>query len=203
MGYLFIIPARDEPVALILRRGPTDWYHLIQWDTRRDTFTHGAWMKGRIYEEKCDLSTDGRLFIYVVRKMNSRDAGFTHAWTAISRPPWLHALVVWPQGTTYGGGGRFIGPQTLWGDRRTETHADYPLPDRLKFLMDSPKPEPRETKSIVPDADWSGEDQAGHVIYTRGYQLFRRIKRRDVLVADFADLKPDPAPPPEWATRPL
>jgi hypothetical protein len=51
MTRLFVITARDEPTAVILRRGPSDWYHVIQWHTCRDAFVHGAWFKGRIYEE--------------------------------------------------------------------------------------------------------------------------------------------------------
>lgn len=203
MGRLFVIPARDEPVALILRRGPSEWYHLILWETRRDTFTHGAWIKGRIYEEKCDLATDGRLFIYFVHQGSRGETEFTHAWTAISRPPWLHALVVWPQGTTYGGGGKFTGPRTLWGERDAATHPDYPLPERLTFSKVLPESQATDTQLIVPDADWSGQDQAGHVIYTQGDRLFRRVRHKDLVLADFSDLKPDPAPAPDWATRPL
>lgn len=203
MGRLFVIPAREEPVALILRRGLSDWYHLILWDTRRDTFMHGAWIKERIYEDKCDLSTDGRLFIYFVHQGSRVGTEFTHAWTAISRPPWLHALVVWPQGTTYGGGGKFTGPRTLWRERSAATHPDYPLPKRLTFSTVPAESPPKDTKLIVPEADWSGQDQAGHVIYTHGYQLFRRVKRKDKLVTDFSNLKPDPTPAPGWATRPL
>lgn len=202
MGHLFVIPARDEPVAVILRRGPSRWYHAILWDTRRDGFTHGAWFKGRIYEDKCDLSPDGRLFIYFAHQGSRGGTQFTHAWTAISRPPWLHALVLWPQGTTYGGGGRFTGPRTVWGVSPDGTHPDFPLPANRLRLADAP-PLPRETNATVPDADWSGHDHAGRVIYCRGYTLFRRMKRRNLVVADFADLTPDPQPPPVWAIRAL
>ena len=61
---LFVIHAREQPVALILRRGPARWYHLISWRTDTDTFEHGAWFRGRIYEDRCDLSPDGELFLY-------------------------------------------------------------------------------------------------------------------------------------------
>ena len=202
MGHLFVIPARDEPVAVILRRGPSRWYHVILWDTRRDWFTHGAWFKGRIYEDKCDLSPDGRLFLYNVHSGSRVEPGFTHTWTAISRPPWLHALVLWPHLSTYDGGGRFTGLRTVWGISAAGTHPDFPLPaNRLQFA-DAPPP-PRETNAIVPGSDWSGQDHAGHVIYCRAYALYRRIKRKDLVVADFSDLTPDPQPAPDWASRPL
>ena len=71
MGKLHVITARDEPIAVILRRGPSAWYHLILWQTRRDTFSNGAWFKGHIYEDKCDLSPDGSLFVYFVEDVRS------------------------------------------------------------------------------------------------------------------------------------
>jgi hypothetical protein len=127
MAKLFVIQARDEPIAIILRRGPSDWYHLIEWHTRRDAFVHGAWFKGRIYSEKCDLSPDGRPLLYFALKGSRGDTEFTHAWTAVSRPPWLAALVVWPHGTTYGGGGRFLDNRTLILRGSSGTHPSFPL----------------------------------------------------------------------------
>ena len=84
----------------------------------RDRFVHGAWFKGRIYEEKCDVSPDGRLLLFFVHQGSRAGTQFTHAWTAISRVPWLQALVVWPQATTYSGGGRFIDNRSLASEGR-------------------------------------------------------------------------------------
>jgi hypothetical protein len=200
MARLFVIPARDEPTAVILRRGPSDWYHLIQWHTRRDAFVHGAWFKGRIYEEKCDLSPDGRLFLYFALKGSRADTEFTHAWTAISRPPWLHALVLWPHATTYGGGGRFVDNRTLIVRGSGETHKDFPLRGLRVAHGDAPL---QLSTGEVPDTDWCGRDQRGAFVFTRGGQLFRRKRSTEKLLADFTNLKPTPQPAPEWTTRPL
>jgi hypothetical protein len=200
MPKLFVIPARSEPTAVILRRGPSRWYHVIQWDTRRDKFAHGAWIKGRIYEEKCDVSPDGRLLVYFI--MGSRvGTGFTHAWTAISRVPWLQALVVWPQGMTYGGGGRFIDNRSLAlrGVRHPPLE-DFPVSGVHIVKGDTPL---HHSTDDVPDADWCGRDHGDRIIFSRGGQLFRRTKRNDTLVADFTDLTPNPQPAPEWAGRAL
>ena len=201
MAKLFVIPATQEPTAVIIRRGPSRWFHVIQWDTRRDTFTHGSWFKGRIYEDRCDISPDGRLFLYFVHQGSRGGAEFTHAWTAVSRTPWLQALTLWPQGTTYGGGGRFI-------DNRTITlrgvlgppHKDFPL--RGLRLINADAPLLAKTDD-VPDADWCGRDQQDRIIYSCDGQLFRRERSADNLVADFTDLTPQPEAAPEWATRPL
>jgi hypothetical protein len=79
MAKLFVIPAKNEPSAVVLRRGPSAWHHVIQWDTRRDRFVHGAWIKGRIYEEKCDVSPDGQLLLYFVHQGSRHQAQFTHS----------------------------------------------------------------------------------------------------------------------------
>jgi hypothetical protein len=205
MARLFVIPARDEPVAVILRRGPSRWYHVILWDTRRDHFTNGAWIKGRIYEEKCDLSPDGKLFVYFVHQGSRGGTEFTDAWTAVSRPPWLYALGVWPQGTTYGGGGRFLDKRRLalrplWHDPLRDTHPDHPA--RGLEIIDAAADLHHSTAEI-PEADWCGRDQSGRLIYTKGGRLMARTPRADHILADFTLLRPNPEPAPEWARRPL
>jgi len=199
MARLFVIFAKREPTAVILRRGPSAWYHIIQWDTVRDTFVHGAWIKGRIYEEKCDVSPDGRLLLYFVHQGSRVRTEFTDAWTAISRVPWLQALVVWPQGTTYGGGGRFVGDSTIALRGVLDSPlADFPLRGIRVVSAETPVHQPTDD---VPGADWCGRDHRDQVVFSRAGQLFRRRNGRDTLVADFTDLKPGPRPAPAWASH--
>jgi hypothetical protein len=202
MAKLHVITARDEPIAVILRRGPSAWYHVILWQTRRDTFSHGAWFKGRIYEDKCDLSPDGSLFVYFVHQGSRGGTEFTHAWTAVSRPPWLHALVLWPQGTTYGGGGQFTAPRELYGVSEHATHSQFPFPSDGLTVASNPPPL-REKCQPIADSDWTGRDHRGSIIHTKGDMLLRRNKNSDAVVADFSGLQPAPSPAPDWATRPL
>jgi len=113
---LYILMARRTARAVILRRGPSKWVQVILWHTDSDTFIHGQWFHGRIYEQSCDLSPDGELFIYFALKINRHtlhDPLHTFAWTAISKPPYLTALVLWPQGNTNGGGGSFLDEHTI------------------------------------------------------------------------------------------
>lgn len=107
---LFIIFAREAPSAMIFRRGPSYWTQLIRWNTLTDNFEAGQWFRGRLYERRSDLSPDGSLLIYFARKMNGRtlkDKEYTYAWTAISKPPFLTALALWPKGNCWHGGGLF------------------------------------------------------------------------------------------------
>ena len=106
---LFVVPARDAPDAVILRRGPAGQVATLGWNRDSDEIVMGQWFKGRIYEHRCDLSPDGRHFIYFAGK-----GGAAGWWTAISRAPWLHALHVLPQSSTWHGGGAFTAPGRYW-----------------------------------------------------------------------------------------
>jgi hypothetical protein len=200
---LHVLPARDAPVAVVLRRGPSGWYHVIRWHTDTDRFEHGAWFKGRIYEHKCDVSPDGELLLYFVLK-GSWGTSYKGSWTAISRAPWLHALGLWPQGDTWGGGGRFIDNRTatLW----SWSTGDQPHPDHpglgLQIVEGRSTTEHRERFEVT-RTDWSGRDHAGRVIHASKGKLFRERLGDLVEIADFNGLAPAPEPPPEWARAPL
>lgn len=204
MGKLFVITASQSPAAVILRRGPSKWYHVISWNTRTDHIEHGAWFKGRIYEDKCDLSPDGKLFVSFMLKESNPENGMTNTWTALSRPPWLQALALWPHGGTYGGGGRFTGNRKLamrplcpgLGD---VCHTEFP--NHYVSIDRNTLPEHHQSAEIVPNADWSGYDQETNIIYSKNDKLFRiRKKGGETEVADFSDLVPSPQPAPDWAT---
>lgn len=203
MGTLFVITARDVDSALILRRGPSDWFHLISWQTSHDVFTHGAWFKGRIYCENCDLSPNGQLFIYAAFKGNGAP-GFSQSYTAISRPPWLHALAITYAQSTYGIGGRFVSDSEISTGPLYIPAPQGASPTELRSLKtvrsDLPR---RQSSDEVPAADWSGHDRRGRLIFTCADTLWRQNHRTRELVADFSNLRPDPQPAPEWARTPL
>ncbi len=202
---LFVIVARAARFALVLRRGPSAWCHLIAWETTRDAFAHGAWFHGRIYEEKCDLSPDGKLFVYAAHQGSRGRTSYTSSWTAVSRPPWLHALALWPMGTTYGGGGRFVDDRHLMTRGTSRLHPDHPPGglDAGKLGLVAGEAESQRSSGEVPDAEWSGRDPDDRLIYARDGRLYRRIRRREVEVADFTNLEPAPRAAPTWAQRPL
>jgi hypothetical protein len=101
---IHVLPAADAPEAVVLRRGPSDWWHVLRW--RLDTLAvePGAWFSGRMYPRRCDVSPDGLLLGYF-------------AWTpgeppwdgyyAVSRVPWLRALAAWRVGSTWASGCEF------------------------------------------------------------------------------------------------
>ncbi len=103
--HLFFATENDR--ALILRQGPTRQFRMILWHRDTDTFVDGQWIKQKIYVERCDLSPDGRHFLYFTLDghWNSAAEG---AFTALSRPPYWTALSLFPEGSTWGGGGIFL-----------------------------------------------------------------------------------------------
>lgn len=104
---VFCIPATEAPVAAVLRRGPSDWVHVGAWHTATGEFEPGAWFRGVIYPQKCDLSPDGRWLVYSAMKVGS-DWPAGDIYEAISRLPWLTALAAWNSGTTYTRGMHFV-----------------------------------------------------------------------------------------------
>jgi hypothetical protein len=137
---MFVLLARQANVAVILRRGPTKWCRVTLWDTERDSFERGQWFTGQMYPERCDVSPDGKLFIYFAGKFWARDQaqGYSGTWTAVSRPPYLTALALWPIGDTWGGRGVFIDNRTVVIDTSSESfgarhHPDHP-PGPLRVL---------------------------------------------------------------------
>lgn len=118
---LSVLLASDAPEAVILRRGPSPWVQCICWNTRKDTITLGQWFHGKIFGRRCDLSPDGSLLIYFAQKITGRtlaDREYTSTSTAISRPPFLTALALWPKGDSWHGGGLFDTNRTVYLNHR-------------------------------------------------------------------------------------
>lgn len=110
---LHVLTARDAKVGLVIRRGPSKSVCTVLWDRKRDKFELGQWMRGRIYERRCDLSPDGKHFIYFA--MNGRWQSETKgSWTAISRVPYLKAVNLFAKGDCWHGGGMFLSDREFW-----------------------------------------------------------------------------------------
>ncbi len=110
---LHVLLARDSRDGLVIRRGPSKSVCTVLWDRERDTFKLGQWMRGRIFERRCDISPNGKLLIYFA--MNGRWKSETKgAWTAISRVPYLKAITLLGKGDCWHGGGLFLSDREYW-----------------------------------------------------------------------------------------
>jgi len=89
--------ARKAPLGVIFRWGPRKLIRLILWHTDTDTFEPGHWFAGKIAVDKANLSPDGTMLIYEAYRHNQGgEDGYSDAWIAISKPPYLTALTLWP-----------------------------------------------------------------------------------------------------------
>ncbi len=127
---LFVLLAREAPVGVILRRGPTQWVQLIKWNTDTDTFEPGQWFKGKIHVYKSDLSPNGKLLIYLASKSGNSfyHPDYGNAWTAISKPPYFTALGLWPyyRNSEIGGGGYFRRNKEVWVNHLDDNTTPHP-----------------------------------------------------------------------------
>ena len=107
---LHFLLARDKPIGVILRRGPSGWVRLTRWCTETDTFEPGQWLHARVRENCCDLSPSGKHFAYTAEKPTRTQAATSYGeqWAAVSRPPWFTALALWPLDGPSARGIRFI-----------------------------------------------------------------------------------------------
>jgi hypothetical protein len=167
---LFVLLASQAPVGVIFRRGPSERVQVIHWSLDGDRFEAGQWFYGRIYERRCDLSPDGRYLAYFALKRTARQArsDYDTTWTAVSRPPYLTALALWPQGNTYNGGAVFADNATL-------------LLNNPPGFWYSPHPRhvPPDSFKVEPlRATLGGDDSVLHVRLKRdGWRHVQRMER--------------------------
>lgn len=136
----FII-ARDRNIAAIIRRGPSKLIQLSKWDIDNNKIEKGQWFKGVIRAESCDLSPDGKLFIYVAEKYKKGkiDPTISSSWTAISKLPYLTALTLWPINGYQVGGGIFHDDNNLelfHLENNSKYHKKFSSP-KLKFELNN------------------------------------------------------------------
>lgn len=106
---LFFLVAREARTAVVFRRGPAKQVQMLRWDLATDVVVPGQWLSGRLYNERCDVSPDGRLVVYFAGKFKAAMDTFT----AVCRPPYFTALALWPDSGTWGGGGFFVSDRQL------------------------------------------------------------------------------------------
>ena len=145
---LYCLQAREAPLAVVFRRGPSKQVLLVVWRTDTDQFQEGQWLKGRIYERRCDLSPSGRRLIYFAADYKKP----YYSWTAVSQPPYLTALALWPKGDGWGGGGLFENEKTILLNHRAaemQLAEGFSLPRNLQIKPFGERPGWGEDSPIV------------------------------------------------------
>jgi hypothetical protein len=126
VAHLHGILATRSPTAILIKRGPGKQIATIGWNRRDDSFTVGQWLRKLVDHRDCDLSADGKHFLFYVNDHSWSRAN--HAYRGISLAPWLKALAFWgcsPRDFGPGTGLFFQGP-----DGVTRLRASDRKPDR-------------------------------------------------------------------------
>ncbi len=127
-----LLPAREAPYVVIVRRKPTRHFHIVRWNTETGEAEHGSWFEGRIYAGRSDVSFDGQWMVYMALGSNA------DSWTGVCRVPFLRTEMEGRVHGTWFGGGYFR-------DRRT-------------LVLNGWKPEKGQVPFRVLTEDWSPED---------------------------------------------
>ncbi len=98
---LYAIVATAAPIALVFRRGPSGWFHLLRWHLDTGVLEPGVWVKKNLYPRRCDLSDDGQLMLYF---LSGGFEGGYEVFAGLSRAPWLRPFVSWEEAGTWGRG---------------------------------------------------------------------------------------------------
>lgn len=126
---IYCIPATEAPVVAVFRRGPTKWSHVGRWDSAAGRYEPGAWLGGRLFPRRSDLSPDGQYLCYFAHKPSATwEQG--EAYVAISKLPWLTALHSFPTCGTWTRGYCF----TADGGTDHSQGAALPIPYGLRSI---------------------------------------------------------------------
>jgi hypothetical protein len=152
---IYCIPATKAPIVAVFQRGPTNWSRVGRWDLDKRRYEPGAWLGGRIFPRRSDLSPDGRFLCYFAHKPS---AAWEHgeAYVALSKLPWLTALHAFRTCGTWTRGYYFTEDEDLENAEDTK----LPIPYGLRAIpviqfaserrrgweeaMDSPQRDPKD-----------------------------------------------------------
>ncbi len=103
---IFLLPAKEASYVAVIRRKPSNCFHLIRWNTKTDALEHGSWFSGRLFPDQCDVSFDGQWMVYLAMGQNGQ------TWNGICYLPFLKTVAEGPNMGTWNGGG-------YWKDKKT------------------------------------------------------------------------------------
>ncbi len=147
---LHLLAAREAPVVVILRRGPSKRYHTIKYNTDTDRVEHGSWFAGKLYHFRCDLSHDGKRMVYLAMGAKGE------TWNAICNPPSLKPVAHWKNEGAWFGGGLWHSSNSL--ALNLEGHTSMPCYKELS--SDTVKElEPQNIEYLRHDCERYGEDE--------------------------------------------
>jgi len=118
---LHLLPAKEAPYVVIVRRKPSKTFHIVRWNTKTDTFEHGSWFNGKLYPMRCDVSFDGHWMVYLAMG----DDG--NVWNGCCQVPYLKTYLEGDNIGTWNGGGYWKERKTLATNNWTSSRGSVPF----------------------------------------------------------------------------
>ncbi len=114
---IHLLPAKEAPYVVVLRRKPSHLFHVMRWNTQTDEIEHGNWFSGRIYEFYSDVSFDGAWIVYLAK------GRFGFKWVGLCHPLRRTHGVGWSLSLIFDNhaGGYFFNADTLILSSNLET----------------------------------------------------------------------------------
>ena len=147
---LHVLLAREARVGLVIRHGTAKSVCTLLWDRKKDSFSLGQWMRGRIEIETCDLSPDGEHVLYTAGRYVD---GASQGWTVVSRTPYLKAVAYYPRRWA---GGWFLNTRDYCVPRGSLDADDRESPEVRRVEADPPMPSLYAARLVR--AGWAIED---------------------------------------------
>lgn len=126
---IYCLLATEAPVVAVFRRGPSQWSHIGRWDLAQNRYEPGAWLRGRIFPRRSDISPDGQWLCYFAHNPNAQWA-HGDTYIALSKLPWLTALHAFGTCGTWTRGYHFTSDGSCDDPRDAAT----PMPYGLKSI---------------------------------------------------------------------
>jgi hypothetical protein len=104
---IHLLPAKEAPYVVIVRRKPSKTFHIIRWNVEHDEFEHGSWFTGHIYVYRSDVSFDARWMVYLARGASGA------TWNGVCLLPYLRTYLEANAPDTWDGGGYWKDSNTL------------------------------------------------------------------------------------------
>ncbi len=112
------IAENKEIIVFLYRRSHKISYLIsLYYKNKKEVLEVGSLFYGKFYPNRCDISGDGKHFIYfVMGKSQKKYDKQLYCWTAICTPPKLTANMLFEYNDTWGGAGRFINDKRIFID---------------------------------------------------------------------------------------
>ena len=110
----YIANDADRVMLLYRQSNRVTYLAVLDYSGKHERVRIGSRFFGKFYPNRCDLSADGRFFLYFAQGKNQKQYDKKlYCWTGICRPPDVHALLLLSHNDTWGGGGRFVDDRKL------------------------------------------------------------------------------------------